>query len=99
MSNYSRLIERMNNCHYILFRPYIATGTAEQKVELKSLIYEIKSEAPFDAMGLFTVDLSTITSVLSTVMTYLVIMVQFNVPPPPSPSANAEKNMTEDSPL
>ena len=64
---------------YLFFRSFLADdGTDRERVELKNLIYEIKWETPFDAMGLFIVDLSTITSVASSIMTYLVIMVQFH---------------------
>ena len=45
---------------------------------MKALICEFEKELPFDALGLFQVDLTTLTSIFTSVMTYLVIMVQFH---------------------
>ena len=43
----------------------------------KNLICQIENESPFDAMGFFKIELSTFTSIISTFMTYLIILVQF----------------------
>ena len=52
-------------------------GTKYEKTLLKNLIRQIENESPFDAMGFFKIELSTFTSIVSTFMTYLIILVQF----------------------
>ena len=59
------------------FRQYLPMGTDHGRIELKNLIHQINNESAFDALGLFSVNLRTITTILSTVVTYLIIMVQF----------------------
>ena len=71
-----------------IFRSSLAIGEEAEKVQLNNLIYVIEKELPFDALGLFNVDLTTLTSIFSSVMTYLVIMVQFN---------ETEKSKTDNS--
>ena len=43
------------------------------------LIQKIDTEDPFTALGFFTVDKTTLTSALATVVTYLIILIQFNL--------------------
>ena len=43
------------------------------------LIQKIDTEEPFTALGFFTVDKTTLTSALATVVTYLIILIQFNL--------------------
>ena len=52
-------------------------GPEHDRLRLKNLIHEIEKELPFTALGLFRVDLTTLISIFSTAMTYLIIMVQF----------------------
>ena len=52
-------------------------GPEHDRLRLKNLIHEIEKELPFIASGLFRVDLTTLISIFSTVVTYLIIMVQF----------------------
>ena len=40
---------------------------------------KIKDEGPFDDLGYFKVDKSTLTAVFGTVVTYLIILIQFNL--------------------
>ena len=40
---------------------------------------QIKDEGPFDALGYFTVDKSTLTAVVGTIITYLIILIQFDL--------------------
>ena len=59
------------------FRPNLLKGTKHEKTHLKSLIRRVETEAPFTALGFFDVELSTLTSIVSTVLTYLIIIIQF----------------------
>ena len=52
-------------------------GPEHDRLRLKNLIHEIEKELPFTALGLFRVDLTTLISIFSSAMTYLIIMVQF----------------------
>ena len=51
--------------------------SAEERLAILNLVYEMDKETPFTALGFFDVDQTTLTSLVSTVLTYLVIMVQF----------------------
>ena len=52
-------------------------ATKPERTQLKSLIRKIETESPFDALGFFTIELSTLTAILSTMLTYLIILIQF----------------------
>ena len=43
------------------------------------LIQKIETEEPFTALGFFAVDKTTLTSALATVVTYLIILIQFDL--------------------
>ena len=43
------------------------------------LIQEIESEGPFTALDFFDVDRPLVTTAFSTVVTYLIILIQFNL--------------------
>ena len=43
------------------------------------LIQEIESEGPFTALDFFNVDRPLVTTAFSTVVTYLIILIQFNL--------------------
>ena len=49
----------------------------EEKEKALILICEIKEEGPFTAMGFFNIERSTLTSLVSTILTYLIVLVQF----------------------
>ena len=65
----------LNNITILRF--HLVKGTKYEKTLLKNLIRQIENESPFDAMGFFKIELSTFTSIVSTFMTYLIILVQF----------------------
>ena len=52
----------------------------KEKEKVLYLIFEINQEGPFTALGLFSIELSTLTSLFSTILTYLIVLVQFNPP-------------------
>ena len=43
-----------------------------------TLIHKMEAEGPFSALGFYEIQRSTLTSMFSTIITYLVIMVQFS---------------------
>ena len=43
------------------------------------LMEKIKDEGPFDALGYFEADKTTLTAAVGTVATYLIILIQFNL--------------------
>ena len=47
-----------------------------------NVIQQIELESTFDALGFFKIELSTLTSLGSTILTYLIILAQFNSSPP-----------------
>ena len=53
-----------------------------EKQLLTNFISELATVAPFTGLGLFSVDLTTFTSILSTVLTYVIIMLQMTTPDP-----------------
>ena len=55
--------------------------TVDEKVSRKylMLIQKIENEGPFTAMDFFNVDKSLVTGALSTIITYLIILIQFNL--------------------
>ena len=56
------------------------------KAELAYLlmIQRVQDEGPMSAYGLFAVDVSMLTGQLATILTYLIILIQFNFCPPTS---------------
>ena len=67
--------------HYIILnvsRSHRLNGTDQEKLLIEDIMSQIESEAPFTALEFFNVELSTMTTIISTVLTYLIIMVQFN---------------------
>ena len=55
----------------------------DDKEELDYYISELEAETPFSAWGFYSVEKTTLTSLLSTVITYLIIMIQFQPGTPP----------------
>jgi hypothetical protein len=50
-----------------------------EKDELYQLIGIISEISPFSAMGLFEVNKKTLTSIFGTILTYLIITIQFTM--------------------
>ena len=50
--------------------------TKDRRHKLKSLIHDVETCEPFTALGYYTVDKSTLTATLGTVLTYLIILLQ-----------------------
>lgn len=46
--------------------------------EITVLTNQVEAEGPFTAMGFFEVQKSTLTALISTVITYLLVMIQFS---------------------
>ena len=55
--------------------------TTKEELRPKSLMLQeqMKDEGPFDALGYFTVDKSTLTAAVGTIFTYLIILIQFDL--------------------
>ena len=45
-------------------------------MQMEDVISQIELEAPFTALGFFNIELSTMTSIISTVLTYIIVLVQ-----------------------
>jgi hypothetical protein len=54
-------------------------GEENQKEELCQLIDLVKEAPQLSAMGLFDVKKSTLTSIFGTILTYLIITIQFQM--------------------
>ena len=76
-----------------IFSSHLLTASKYEKRLLKNLIRQIDNETPFDAIGFFNIELSTFTSIISTFLTYLIILVQFK----DSPSSEFEKDSSSNS--
>ena len=62
---------------YFDFRPLLGKVHGEEKENVMFLISDIKEEGPFTALGFFNIECSTLTSLVSTILTYLIVLVQF----------------------
>ena len=61
---------------------------------IKRLISKVCDEEPFSAMGFFSIDQSMLTSLAATVLTYLIILIQFNAPTTPQEVLGTNLNET-----
>ena len=52
---------------------------ADERIQLLSLVHIVEHQTPFSAGGLFNVEKSTLTTIVGTILSYLVILVQFAV--------------------
>ena len=52
------------------------TKAKERRQMLKGLILDVESCKPFTALGFYTIDKSTLTATLGTVLTYCIILFQ-----------------------
>ena len=68
-------------CIWIAFFDRVAAegGDLNQKEELSQLIDLVNEAPPLSAMGLFDVSRSTLTSIFGTILTYLIITIQFQM--------------------
>ena len=48
----------------------------KEERRLNHLLQEVEEETTFDALGFYTVDRSLLTSIVATLATYLIILVQ-----------------------
>ena len=46
--------------------------------ELEDVIYKMETEDGFTALGFFNVDKTTLTGLISTIVTYIIILLQWN---------------------
>ena len=70
----------------------------KEMTRLKNLIRQIELATTFDALGFFKIELSTLTSLGSTILTYLIILAQFTITPPPIVQLVTEINPTQNIP-
>ncbi len=49
----------------------------DDKIEVENLIAEMESETPFSAWGYYDIEKTTLTSLLSIIVTYIIILIQF----------------------
>ena len=47
---------------------------------IKRLVSKVCDEDPFSALGFFIIDWSMLTSLAANILTYLIILIQFNAP-------------------
>ena len=47
---------------------------------IKRLVSKVCDEDPFSALGFFIIDRSMLTSLAANILTYLIILIQFNAP-------------------
>jgi len=63
----------------LLFR-VAAKGSDDQTKEVIAQLIDLVNETPpFTALGLFDVNRSTLTSIFGTILTYLIITIQFQM--------------------
>ena len=75
-------------------RPFLTEGTHQERTQLMNVIRQIELETTFDALGFFKIELSTLTSLGSTIMTYLIILAQFNSSPTPTSTTTTTTTTT-----
>jgi len=54
-------------------------GSSRQKEEANIVLQELERRGPLSGLGFFTIERSTITGMLSTAVTYIIILVQFRM--------------------
>ena len=68
----------------ITHRDTCEKGDREAELAYLLMIQRVQDEGPMSAYGLFAVDVSMLTGQLATILTYLIILIQFNFCPPTS---------------
>ena len=56
--------------------------------EVRKTIFEIEAITPFQAYGFWKIERSTLVSLTSTILTYLIILYQFSTPTHPESDSN-----------
>ena len=59
------------------FRDMYTIASEATRLEIFKVINKIKEEGPLTASGFFNVEKSTLVSMFSTILTYIIILVQF----------------------
>ena len=80
-SHYSTQLTTNVTLHKTKQSLHISTQSFEAKPYLKifSLFQELERRGPLSGLGFFTIERSTITGMLSTAVTYIIILVQFRM--------------------
>ena len=74
-----------------MFRAHwVDWNSNDDKIAL-NLIAEIEAETPFTALGFYSIEKSTLTSLLSTIVTYLIIVIQFKQSQDSSDTSSSSK--------
>ena len=60
---------------------FVKTGDIQEAKEMLALIQRIEEQAPFSALGFFTVDRTTLMAEVGTILTYFVVLVQADLCP------------------
>jgi hypothetical protein len=63
----------------VVYRAAALKCKENEKEELYQLIGIVNETSPFSAMGLFEVNKKTLTSIFGTILTYLIITIQFTM--------------------
>jgi hypothetical protein len=69
------------NLYYLLCRAAAKTCPENDKEELYQLIDQVNEAPRLSALGLFDVNKTTLTSIFGTILTYLIITIQFQMTP------------------
>ena len=62
------------------FRDMLVDCDDQHTRSIKRLISKVHEEEPFSAMGFFIIDRSMLTSMAANILTYLIILLQFQDP-------------------
>ena len=62
------------------FRDMLVDCDDKHTKSIKRLISKVCDEEPFSALGFFIIDQSMLTSLAANILTYLIILIQFNSP-------------------
>ena len=62
---------------FILFRKLLLSADPNAEKIIADIVHQIEEETPFTALGFFNVERTTLTSLVATILTYLIIMKQF----------------------
>ena len=71
----------------------LADCDENQTKVIKRLIHKVCDEEPFSAMGFFTIDRSMLTSLMANILTYLIILIQFNTSASPQEIVGTNRSL------
>ena len=63
---------------FILFRKLLLSADPNTEKIIADIVHQIDEETPFTALGFFNVERTTLTSLVATILTYLIILKQFD---------------------